>query len=101
MDEKTYQIAERIVQLHRKAYEAYLPLIEDVCSRISQKMNCHICLIMYWILLVRRKYWDCIKECVEDICIYILVVLRVILKHIGKFGKMKGSVISACQFGKL
>ena len=36
-----------------------------------------------------RKYWDCIKECVEDICTYILVVLRVILKHIGKCGKMK------------
>ena len=26
-----------------------------------------------------RKYWDCIKECVEDICIYILVVFRVII----------------------
>ena len=36
-----------------------------------------------------RKYWDCIKEYVEGICIYILVVLRVILKHIGKCGKMK------------
>ena len=36
-----------------------------------------------------RKYWDYIKECVEDVCIYILVVLRVILKHIGKCGKMK------------
>ena len=36
-----------------------------------------------------KKYWDCIKECVEGICIYILVVLRVILEHIGKCGKMK------------
>ena len=34
-----------------------------------------------------KKYWDCIKECVEGICIYILVVLRVILEHIGKCGK--------------
>ncbi len=34
MDEKIYQIAEQIVQLHRKAYEFYLPLVEDVCSRI-------------------------------------------------------------------
>ena len=34
MDEKIYQIAEQIVQLHRKAYEVYLPLVKDVCSRI-------------------------------------------------------------------
>ncbi len=33
MDEKIYQIAERIVQLHQKAYKVYLPLVEDVCSR--------------------------------------------------------------------
>ena len=29
------------------------------------------------------------KRVCEGICIYILVVLRVILKHIGKCGKMK------------
>ena len=34
MDEKIYQIAEQIVQLYQKAYEVYLPLVEDVCSRI-------------------------------------------------------------------
>ena len=34
MDENIYQIAEQIVQLHQKAYEIYLPLVEDVCSRI-------------------------------------------------------------------
>lgn len=33
MDEKIYQIAEQIVQLHQKAYEVYLPLVEDVCNR--------------------------------------------------------------------
>ena len=33
MDEKIYQLAEQIVQLHQKAYEIYLPLVEDVCSR--------------------------------------------------------------------
>ena len=33
MDENIYQIAEQIVQLHQKAYEVYLPLVEDVCSR--------------------------------------------------------------------
>lgn len=34
MDENSYQIAEQIVQLHQKAYAVYLPLVEDVCSRI-------------------------------------------------------------------
>ncbi len=34
MDEKIYQIAEQIVQLHQKAYEVYLLLVEDVCNRI-------------------------------------------------------------------
>ena len=34
MDEKIYQIAEQITQLHQKAYDVYLPLVEDVYSRI-------------------------------------------------------------------
>ena len=34
MDEKIYQIAEQIAQLHQEAYEIYLPLVEDVFSRI-------------------------------------------------------------------
>ena len=34
MDEKIYRIAEQIVQLHQKAYEFYLPLVEDVCNKI-------------------------------------------------------------------
>ena len=34
MDERIYQIAEQIVEIHQKAYEFYLPLVEDVCSRI-------------------------------------------------------------------
>ena len=33
MDENIYRIAEQIVRLHQKAYEVYLPLVEDVCSR--------------------------------------------------------------------
>ncbi len=33
MDEKIYLIAEQIVQLHQKAYEVYLPLVEDVRNR--------------------------------------------------------------------
>lgn len=33
MDERIYQVAEQIVGIHQKAYEVYLPLVEDVCSR--------------------------------------------------------------------
>ncbi len=33
MDERIYQVAERIVEIHQKAYEVYLPLVEDVYSR--------------------------------------------------------------------
>lgn len=43
MDEKIYQIAEQIVQLHQKAYEVYLLLVEDVCSRIvSEDESSHL-----------------------------------------------------------
>lgn len=33
MDENIFRIAEQIVQLNQKAYEVYLPLVEDVCNR--------------------------------------------------------------------
>ena len=36
-----------------------------------------------------KKYWDCIKVCVEDICIYTLIALGFILKLVGKCGKNK------------
>jgi len=89
MDEKIYQIAEQIVQLHQKAYEIYLPLVEDVCSRsVSEDELSH--LLDYLLdFACDEKILGLYKECVEGICIYILVVLRVILKHIGKCGKMK------------
>ena len=43
MDENIYQIAEQIVQLQQKAYEVYLPLVEDVCSRsVSEDELSHL-----------------------------------------------------------
>jgi len=43
MDERVYQIAEQIVQIHQKAYEVYLPLVEDVCSRtVSEDELSHL-----------------------------------------------------------
>ena len=89
MDEGIFRIAEQIFQLKQKAYEVYLPLVEDVCNRIVSEDELAHLLDYLLDLLVTRKYWDCIKECVEDICIYILVVLRVMFKRIGKCGRMK------------
>ena len=43
MDERIYQIAEQMVEIHQKAYEVYLPLIEDVCSRtVSEAELSHL-----------------------------------------------------------
>ena len=43
MDERIYQIAEQIVEIHQKAYEFYLPLVEDVCSRtVSEAELSHL-----------------------------------------------------------
>ena len=33
MDKKIYQLAEQIIQLNQKAYEIYLPVVEDVCRK--------------------------------------------------------------------
>ncbi len=39
MDERIYQIAEQINEIHQKAYEVYLPWVEDVCSRIVSEVE--------------------------------------------------------------
>lgn len=33
MEKQIFRFAEQIVRLNQMAYEAYLPMIEDVCSR--------------------------------------------------------------------
>lgn len=54
-----------------------------------QRMNYHIYWVICWTLHVTRKSWGCLKEYVEDISMYIRVVLNFILKHIEKCGKMR------------
>ena len=56
---------------------------------LCQRLNYRICLIIYWILHVMKKYWGCIKRCAENIYMYIRGALNFILKRIGKCGKMK------------
>ena len=43
MEESILQIAEQINQLHKKAYDTYLPLVDDVCGReVSEKELSHL-----------------------------------------------------------
>lgn len=39
MEESIYQIAENISKLYQEAYDAYLPMVEDVCSREVSENN--------------------------------------------------------------
>lgn len=43
MEESIFQIAEQINQLHKKAYDTYLPLVDDVYRRkVSEKELSHL-----------------------------------------------------------
>lgn len=84
MEESIFQIAEQIKQLHKKAYDIYLPLVDDVCRRKYRKWNYPICLIICWTLPVMKKCWSYIKRCSEGISILIRVSLSLILLHIGR-----------------
>ena len=76
-DENIYRMAEQIVQLHQKAYEAYLPLVEDVCSRtVSEDELSHLLdylldfacdeKILGLYKRVCRKYLDVYPGCIRD-----------------------------------
>ena len=77
MDENIYQIREQIVQLHQKAYQVYLALLEDACSKIvSEDELSH--LLDYLLDFaydekmlglykrVCRKYFDVYPGCIMD-----------------------------------
>ena len=77
MDERIYQIAEQIVQIHQKAYEVYLLLVEEVCNRtVSEDELSH--LLDYLLDFacdekmlrlykgVCRKYLDVYPGCIKD-----------------------------------
>lgn len=69
MEERIQQIAEEIVQIHQKAYEIYLSLVEGVCSRTVSEDELSYLLDYLLDYACDKKCWDCIKGCVEDICI--------------------------------
>ena len=77
MNENISQIAEQIVQLHQQAYEIYLPMVEDVCSKtVSEDELSHLldCLldfasekkILGLYKRVCRKYFDVYPSCIID-----------------------------------
>ena len=77
MDENICRFAERIVQLHQKAYEVYLPLVEDVCSRtVSEDELSHLLdylldfacdeKILELYKWVCRKYLDVYLGCIRN-----------------------------------
>ena len=77
MDENICRFAERIVQLHQKAYEVYLLLVEDVCSRtVSEDELSHlldylldfVCdeKILGLYKWVCRKYLDVYPGCIRN-----------------------------------
>ena len=80
MDERIYRIAEHVVEIHQKAYEVYLPLVEYVCSRIVSEAElshlldyllgfaCDEKILVLYKKVCRRylyTYPDCIKFYVE------------------------------------
>ncbi len=89
MEESLYQIAEKISKLYQEAYDVYLPLVEDVCSReVSEDELSH--LLDYLLDFASdEKYWGCIKRCAEGIYIHIRAVSNFMLKCIGRCGKIK------------
>ena len=89
MDERIYQIAEQIVEIHQKAYEVYLPLVEDVCSRtVSEAELSH--LFDYLLdFACDEKTLRLYKKVCRKYLYDIQNVSNFILKCIGRCGKMK------------
>lgn len=52
---------------------------------LCQRLNYRICLIIYWTLRVMKKYWSCIKGCVE---VFIYIYPGCIKSYIDAYWKM-------------
>ncbi|MCB7520783.1 hypothetical protein [[Clostridium] hylemonae] len=63
MDERILQIAEQIVRLNQKACEVYLPLVDDVCSRIVSEDELSKVLELY--KRVCRRYLYAYPSCIK------------------------------------
>ena len=89
MDARIYQIAEQIVEIHQKAYEVYLPLVEDVCSRtVSEDELSHLLDYLLSFACDEKMLGLYKKVCRRYSYVY-PDVLGVILQFIGKCGRMR------------
>ena len=75
-------------QLGRKIAVDLCRWLKTCVVEPCQRLNYHICLIIYWILRVMRKYWDYTRKCAEDIYMYIRETSNFILKCAGSCGEM-------------
>ena len=57
-------------------------------AELCLKMNLHLLDYLLY-CACDEKNWDCVKGCVESVCIYIMVALRFILRYIRKCGNRK------------
>jgi len=81
-------------QKERVTYKSMMPIchwLKTCLVEKYQKMDCHIFSIIYWILHVMKKYWGCIKRCVEGIYKYTRGASNFVLKRIGRCEKMKAT----------
>jgi len=91
MEESIYQIAEKISKLYREAYDVYLPLVEDVCSREVLEDE----LSRFLDYLLDFACDEKILELYKKVCrryLYVYVYpgcINFILKRIGRCRKIK------------
>ncbi len=104
IEKSIYQIAEKISKLYQEAYDVYLPLVEDVCSREVSEEEMLYLLDYLLDFTCNEKNWVCIKKFAEGICIHIQAASNFILKRIGTCGKKNdysAEFLKAKMFGKI
>lgn len=89
MEGSVFLIVEQINQLHKKAYDIYLPLVDDVCRRKALEEELSYLFDYLLDLACDESMLGLYKRCAESICIFIQAALSFILMHIGRYGKMK------------
>ena len=84
MEESIFQIAEQIKQLHKKAYDIYLPLVDDVCRRKVSEKELSYLLDYLLDFACDEKMLELYKKVFRRYSILIRVALSLILLHIGR-----------------
>ncbi len=87
MAESIYQIVEKISKLYKEAYDAYLPLVEDVCRReVSEDELSHLLDYLLDFACDEKILWLYKKVCRR----YLYVYPRCIKFYIEAYREMWG-----------